>query len=109
MWEEEKEEPMNQICLRPWEPDPSFHVKIHRVLSFLEFFSLIPVLLVGSHMGDNLETNFQFDFHSKWEQSILNVLGEEHWTENESENHPTLVFTSGKALGWGDYQNWACT
>jgi hypothetical protein len=29
---------MNQICLRPWEPDPSFHVKTHRVLSFLEFY-----------------------------------------------------------------------
>jgi hypothetical protein len=39
MWEEEKEEPMNQIWLRPWEPDSSFHVKTHRVLSFLEWIT----------------------------------------------------------------------
>jgi hypothetical protein len=79
---------MNQIWLRPWEPDSSFHVKTHRVLSFLEFFFLILVLLVGSHMGENLETSFQSDFHSKWEQLILNVLVE-NWTENQSENRIT--------------------
>jgi len=33
MWEEEQEEPMNQICLRPWEPDSGYHVKIQPDLS----------------------------------------------------------------------------
>ncbi len=60
-------------------------------IQFLFFFKIpIPVLLINSHMGENLETNFQPGFHPKWKQSIFHVkiklrIG------SPSENHPTLV------------------
>jgi len=58
IWDEEQEEPINQICFRPWEPDSGFHVKTYRVLPFFKKFWFW-TLLMGSHMGENLKTDFQ--------------------------------------------------
>jgi hypothetical protein len=47
MQEDEGEEPMNQICLRPRESDSGSHTKTHLILSLSFFFFLkffIPVL-----------------------------------------------------------------
>jgi hypothetical protein len=55
MWEEEQEEPMNQICLRPWQHNSGFHKKIHLILSLFKKNFWIPVFIVGSFMGENLK------------------------------------------------------
>jgi hypothetical protein len=54
---------MSQICLRPCESDSDFHVKTHPVISV--FKKKISVLLVGSHVGEKLKTDFQPGFHQK--------------------------------------------
>jgi hypothetical protein len=54
---------------KPWELDSSFHVKTYPIFSLKKKKKSIPiqVLLVGSHMGENFKTNFQLNFHPKWE------------------------------------------
>jgi hypothetical protein len=54
----------NQIWVFMWKPIQ---------FPFFLFVILVSVFLVGSHMGENLKTGFQLDFHPKWEQSTLNV------------------------------------
>jgi hypothetical protein len=54
---------MTKFVLRPWEPDSSFHVKTHPALSLKK--KSIPILQAGSHMGENLKTDFQPNFHPK--------------------------------------------
>jgi hypothetical protein len=59
------------------------------------------VFLVDSHMGENLETDFQPNFHPKWEQLILNVTTKLKIglrTTSPNENCPTLVFTQQKKI-----------
>jgi hypothetical protein len=77
---------MNQTCLRPWEPDPSSYVKTHWVLSLLELRFFIRVLLVASHMGENLETKISVWFSLKMRTIDSQCVGGENWTENQSEN-----------------------
>jgi hypothetical protein len=74
---------MNQICLKPWEPDLGFHVKTHPVLSFHKWFFPVLVLLVGSHMGENLKTSFQLSFHPKWEHENWVT----HWEPPNTDIH----------------------
>jgi hypothetical protein len=66
----------------------SFHLKTHPVLfSFFKKFPT-PLLLVGSHMGENVKTDFKASFHPKWEESVFNVR-----TKSPSENPPTVCLT----------------
>lgn len=56
------------------------------------FFPPVLVLLLGSHMGENLKTGFQPSFHPKWEQLVLNVRTRLR-TQSPSENRLTLAET----------------
>jgi len=85
---------LNLIPMYPFsllDPENRIWVFIWKSIRFFFFWFYkfpIPVLLIDSHMGENLKTGFQPSFHPKWEQTVLNVR-----TKSPSENHPTVCLT----------------
>jgi hypothetical protein len=77
---------------KPWPQTLRIRSRFSYENPFSSFPPPVLVLLVGSHMGENLKTGFQASFHPKWEKLVLNVRTRLR-TQSPGENRLTLAET----------------